>query len=659
MKHVFFLIIILSGLHVYNQSVVIGTTTYALQSNGSSKNRIVVYDDGKISVTWNGSNSFASSYPDRGMYYNYFNGFSWGPVPTSRIEPVRTGFGEIITVLDHEVIVSHDGVNIRMYRNETIGGNVWTELGGSGMVSGLWPKVFCPAGTDDIYMINADNSDVNNIYFSRSKDGGETWNIFESVVPGLYDADGIASRYSDAYQLVVHGADVYILYGYSNCDLKLLHSPYRGNPGTWSSDVLIDFPINNFEGAIGQISDVDADGIPDTIAIDDHHHEMLVTNDGTVHIWTGFETVYDDDPLEEGWNYFWNVGGVWYWNSTMTDPVYLDLLIDWDNTDGLNDPIAGIGAGSWCYTGLTLTSMAGAAYDESTGTIYLLFVMPVEYTDYFGDPGYSYAESFRDLFGVYSIDNGASWSSPVNLTNTAGSFKENVFPSVYDKVIGGKIHVIWMQDNEPGTPFSVHADPIATNNIRYQAFTPEDFGAPVVCDIISPPTGLFVDGITSTSATFHWNEVPGADKYQLMINNVAVPADKFKKKPGTNSTTVTTLTPGSTYSCKVKTICPGGSMSPYSSAVLFSTPLRNGISQTALEVIPNPNNGIFTISTNGFEVIHTKIKIYNAFGNLVYAETMQSDAGISKINLQDVAPGLYFMEVSDALHSEIKKIIIE
>lgn len=48
-----------------------------------------------------------------------------------------------------------------------------------------------------------------------------------------------------------------------------------------------------------------------------------------------------------------------------------------------------------------------------------MYSMPIENTDLFGDPYNPYAQSFRDLFGVYSDDNGLTWSTPVNLTNNA------------------------------------------------------------------------------------------------------------------------------------------------------------------------------------------------------------------------------------------------
>lgn len=659
MKHIIFMLCIFSSCAIFAQSTIIGTTTYDLPTNGAAKNRLRVYEDGRVSAVWTGSFSTNESFTDRGTFYNFYNGTSWGPAPTGRIEPVRTGFPEILTVGSHEVIVTHDATlsKIRLYKNGSIGSNVFTELSGSLAINGIWAASYCPDGTNDIYIINPDSNTPTKINFSRSDNGGNSWAVLNSTIPFLDAAHGIEGLSSDSYQIAVRGNDVYVLYGNSAGDLKLIHSFYKGNPGTWDETIILDFPINNFSGALGEISDSNGDGIADTINTNDRSLKMLVSNDGTVHIWAGHYRLLDTDPEDEGWKYFGISSGIYYWNSTMVEPNLLDVIIDWDNTDGLNDPYAGIGSQLGIYFLTALTSMCGAAIDESTGRLYLIYTMPVEYTDWFGDPTENGAESFRDLFGIYSDDNGATWSSPVNLTNTADIHQENVYPFLYEKVVGGKIYTIWIQDQEPGNSFFLY-DPIYTNNIRFQTFTAEDFGAPVACDIISPPTGLFVDGITATSATLHWNAVPGADKYQVMINNIAVPADKFKKKPGTNSVTVGMLTPGSTYSCKVKTICPGGGMSPYSPAVLFSTPLRYG-ELHKFEIDPNPNYGVFNISMDGFDIVNTQFRIYNTLGELVFQNTTQLNNNIATINLQGSAPGIYFIKVSDGIRSETKKFIIQ
>ena len=69
--------------------VVIGTSTYDLQTNASVQNRIVVHNDGTISAGWTMSAEFNTTYSDRGTGYNFFDGGSWGSNPTMRLEDSR------------------------------------------------------------------------------------------------------------------------------------------------------------------------------------------------------------------------------------------------------------------------------------------------------------------------------------------------------------------------------------------------------------------------------------------------------------------------------------------------------------------------------------------------------------------------------------------
>ena len=64
----------------------IGQTKYDMQTNTCTPSgRFFVYDDGTRGAVWTmGFNT--ASWPDRGTGYNYFDGTSWGPEPTARIE---------------------------------------------------------------------------------------------------------------------------------------------------------------------------------------------------------------------------------------------------------------------------------------------------------------------------------------------------------------------------------------------------------------------------------------------------------------------------------------------------------------------------------------------------------------------------------------------
>src|SRR4030095_4194580 len=62
------------------QGIVIGSTTYDLQSNGSNCNRIYNYND-TVGAIWNNSLLYVPTYPDRGTGYGFYDGSAWNAVP--------------------------------------------------------------------------------------------------------------------------------------------------------------------------------------------------------------------------------------------------------------------------------------------------------------------------------------------------------------------------------------------------------------------------------------------------------------------------------------------------------------------------------------------------------------------------------------------------
>ncbi len=386
----------------FAQPITIGTTTYDLQTNGANKSRLIAYPGGEASAIWTGSTSPAVAFSDRGMFFNANNAGSWGAFPTTRIEGVRTGFGDMVNIGDREVVLSHDGTNIRVYKNTTPGGTTWTETAGSTDITGLWPNAYCPAGTNDIYVVNANASTPTQIYFSRSLDGGENWDILEYALPFLTTDEGFGFLSAESYQIAVYGSDVYVLYGTVYADIVLLHSDAGGAAGSWTSEIIWDNPLENYTAAVGESTDYDDDGDYDTILTTDCSFEMLMTDDGTLHVFAPAYYILDDDPATAGGSYFPSVGGILYWKTGLVGMYYLDVIFDWDNTDGMDDPYGGIGSSFAAYGSESFTPLPSAAYDPATDRIYLTYAMMVEYTDQFGDPTNPAAESKSDIFGIYS-----------------------------------------------------------------------------------------------------------------------------------------------------------------------------------------------------------------------------------------------------------------
>lgn len=626
------------------QSTVIGTTTYDIQTNNATKNHVIANDDGTISAGWTGSAELTSAFSDRGTWYNHYDGSSWGAYPTARAEGVRTGFGEITRVDDHEITLAHyftgSTYNMRIYANSSIGATDWTEPGGSADVSGLWGFADCPAGTDDIYMVTANANPPTALYFSRSDDGGESWAILNYTLPFLTSTEGIPSLggAAETYLVKANGADVYVLFGMPNSDLVLLHSDDYGSDGSWESIIVMDFPYDNFTGL--EQTDIDGDLVTDTIGTTDGYHEMLISDDGTVHVFSGYMRLYSDGFGFYTLNY--RSSGIWHWSSGMAGAELLDTEMDWS---GDGNPYGGIGAYTFNYRNAGVSSCPTASLDAASGRLYLMYTMKIEYTDIYDDPLNFSAESFRDIFGMYSDDGGSSWTAPKNLTNTAESGEENFYLSAADRVIDGNVHLVWQQDDQPGH-FN-EGDVIHSNNIRHQAFTESDFAdEPLACDATVGPGGLYADEITSLGATLHWDAVEGADKYVVSLFKEDL---SFKKKREANSnllSIINALDPETTYGFRVKTVCyEEGMISPYGDTYYFTTaPLKEGeFSVKNISVYPNPASDNISVELPN---ANAAIELFNMTGQKLEINFVFTGDNSVTADVSSLPSGNYFLKIT-------------
>lgn len=606
----------------------IGSTGYPLQSNSAAMDRVIAYPDGSISAIWTGSTVADGAWADRGMFYNHYDGTSWGPAPTARVETARSGFGTIIMVEDHEVVMSHDGTTIGAYENSAAGATDWSALPISTQHLGLWPRAYCPTGTDDIYIISPNSGTPTAINFSRSDDGGATYSVANSVLP-LDPAYCVTSLSADCYQIAVSGTTVYVLYGSSWTDLYLLTSTDNGNPGSWTVESIIETGLCNYQGDLDQTSDVDGDGIADTVNTTDAFHEMILDDAGILHVWSGYSALLDDDGATEGWSYFPGVGAIWYWNSTMAmgEPMLFDLTVDWDES---GDYIDGIGADLGMYDGVTFCSMPAASVDYDLGRIYLAYAMPIEYTDYFDDPTVEEAQSFRDIFGTYSDDGGLSWSSPVNMTYTAHENLESAYIYAYDRVVDGCMHTIWYQDEEPGTALDVGqvaADANAMADIQYRCFDEARFNP-------YPPTAEF--DYTPDDALVSFNNLTvDADSYAWDFGDASSstaenPSHVYATSGSYNVCLTATNKYDSDNTCKVININVG---------------VINQALNAALSVYPTPASTNVTINVDGtFGTLFAEM--YNALGEKVINTAAFS--GNVNFDLSTIAAGNYIVKVYTA-----------
>jgi hypothetical protein len=385
---------------------IIGHTTYDLQTNSANPDRIRVDADGNVQVTWTGSTGTdAPSYADRGSFYRYFDAASgeWTEEPTVRMEGnTRTGW-PVNDFLGNggEIVIAHNPTegdyNLVSMTRGTQGTGDWT---GPTAISntGIWPRI--ATSGDNVFVIythtNGEENEDNYTMMAKSSDNGATWDYTDVVLPGVSPENGYITMSSDAYAIDAQDSTIAIVSGGTFNNIVLWKSTDMGD--TWETTTVMDIGLEAFDGStVTSLTDIDGDGVGDTINSHDGAYEMLIDETGNVHIWAGKYAFLDDDATTYGVYFPYNVG-LMYWNETMGENAIQDIepaFMRDMNGNGTLD----VGASLPRY-GASLVSMAAASWDEATSTPYVLFTMPVENSDLEGDPSDPTAESYRDIYGV-------------------------------------------------------------------------------------------------------------------------------------------------------------------------------------------------------------------------------------------------------------------
>ncbi len=452
--------------NVKDADIVIGQTRYDLASNAAVPPRIYAHPDGTIGAVWvYGMND--PSFADRGTGYNYHNGTSWGPAPTARIESARTGWANYQPYGENgEIVCTHTGgtQGLLFSWRENKGTGTWNTFylqGPAGFQDLLWPRMITSGvNHTTIHVIAALDASYQGLegalLYSRSTDGGQTWNPQNEILPGLA-AGEIHGVGGDVYAWAAPvGETIAFIVGDFLADGIVLKSTDNGD--TWESMKYYEAPIPAFGNEVP---------LPKHGGIDGYQHAVL-DDQGRVHVAVG-RMIHSADGSGGATNYYPYSNGLLYWNETMppmdstalTDsilnlvsmnPMYL-LAEVYDN--GV-DELASIAK----YQA-SLTSMPQLVFDHNSKILYAFYSAVT--LGFVSSDDYNY----RHIWMRFSEDYGQSWSPQVDLTSDIfHMFTECVWPSA-SPTVTNKLHVIYQSDNIPGnaTRFEEHA--INDNNIVY------------------------------------------------------------------------------------------------------------------------------------------------------------------------------------------------
>jgi hypothetical protein len=465
---------------------IVGCTKYDNQSSNSVHNSIVANTDGTIAITYTFSPDSTMpinpSHPNRGSGYNYYDGINWVATNcTSRVENVRTGFSNIVnTSSGAELLIAHENVPVSTYsriavsRRAVKGTGTWSLSYPWGSTSfDTWVKA--TSSGDNVYVVfqgsgaPATTTSPPNIvagqngplYFSRSLDGGITWDP-KMIIP-LIDSSNYLGFEGDAYSIDARDSIVAISYGDSKIDVGLLKSTDYGI--TWTKTIVQQHPIPFYTH--DSITDLNHDGITDTVFTNGGDSHVLIDLNGICHVWFSAFRFFDNDGSDEFTNPMYYTDGLEYWNENMASNAYVQIATaeDFNSNGRIDYPVTGGIFSSSCTSfypfgfygkGLTQTPSAGI---DAAGKIYLSYSTVDESAD-----TALYGRLFRHVYmkTLAPPYNPGDWTYPYDIVPSLssggqGNHQEAVFAYTAKNVDNNYAHVLYQRDTIPGNSFSMFA----------------------------------------------------------------------------------------------------------------------------------------------------------------------------------------------------------
>lgn len=430
---------------------ILGETRYDVQSNSGIENRLVVWPDGTISAAWC-KGQLETGYTDRGTAYNYFDGASWGPAPTQRIESIRTGWPSMEKWnANGEIVMAHQSGTAALVMNTrpAKGTGSWTETlipPPAPALGLLWPRVMTSGPTNNyVHLLVLTSPTANGgavfegldgaLLYYRSLNGGTTWDKTAVILPGL-DATNYDGISADTYAWgTPHGDTIYFGVAGHWSDSFIMKSTDNGE--TWTKiPVLSNANKKLPTGTTDVLPFYSGDG---AVAVEMDHQgiiHMAFGKGGGV-MTGGTKSIYI------------NVNGLIYWNTTLPmiqDSLDLDSLEAHGNLlayvfDGPNPGDTIVAAPSYR---VGLSSFPQFSIDDYNN-IYCLYnaVTP-------GNPSPD-PYNYRHMWGRAKFHDKVEWTDMIDLN--AGvfyMFYEFGFPNMAKNVLNDNLHVIYQTSSQPG-----------------------------------------------------------------------------------------------------------------------------------------------------------------------------------------------------------------
>jgi hypothetical protein len=344
----------------------------------------------------------------------------------------------------------------------TKGSGAWTSnspVGGTPPSTDVWFRMAAGGANNNTIhaIVNSQGSGTTPVLgqngpltYSRSQDGGATWDIQHIVLPGG-DSSFYAGFSAENYSIDCRGDVVVIVAADLMCDIVMWKSTDNGT--SWNKTVLVAAPIaayNTTADYAPLISDVDGDGVGDTILTNAGDPNVTLDNNNVAHVtWSSMRALDNDTTAGTSLGVFLTTDGINYWNENMSAPAEVAGIVDQNNDGTFTLPLNAneLPFGRYGNGGLSIHPQIGF---DGNNNIFLVYSSVSELTDTL-----NYSAALRHIFITSSTDMGATWSAPEDIVplSTApqggdGEYQECVWPSIA-RDNGNNVHIVYQRDNVP------------------------------------------------------------------------------------------------------------------------------------------------------------------------------------------------------------------
>ncbi len=476
----------------------IGTTTYDLQTNVGVCRRVMVKGD-NVYAMWTMSHTFDLAAPDRGSGFNESNdgGATWRMAPTERLEEDRIGWPNVgmtesgrLFSLSHFASSTNDVNGLSFAYRDPESSN-WISTVIPSDPDATWAR--SAADGEYIHVVTSRfegdiDGIVSGVSYIRSTDGGDTWEDrillprMEEVVP----ANGWSA---DTYFIDAKDGVVAAVMGKYGSDLLFWKSMDNGE--TWNDPVIItNSPAPNVDTANATDGD---DPVFEATPLAGGQISVIIDNNGETHIWYDriFNTLCGNG--QAGVCYLPNSTCLMYWNESMgmNDPQVVGATVRQDYDGDGESAIDFNEIESQSYS----TSLVGhtSAGVDAAGNLYVAFSSMRDGALEPDRPDRQY----RDIYLIKSMDNGATWEGPYNVTDDPTT--EDVYPSIA-RTVDGFVHLVYQSDEFTGVAVNnanggtTGQDVFVDNNIQYVKIPVEDIVTPDNSNNTNPIAFTYVEG---------------------------------------------------------------------------------------------------------------------------------------------------------------------